>query len=109
MPAPDDANYFPLVKGRTLTYSSTNTKHMPKPEVEQFTVDSAAQASARFTVKSVSGPMKVAGTYGFSTRPDGITNLLGRHAGLVAAQVPAARAVVAARREAAPLLHARST
>jgi hypothetical protein len=50
---------------------------MPKPAIEQFTIDSAAQASARFTVKSVSGPIKVAGTYGFSTRSEGITNLWG--------------------------------
>lgn len=74
---PDDGNYFPLSKGRTFTYSWTNSKHMPKAEVEQFTIDSAAQASARFTVKSVSGPMKVAGSYGFSTRADGVTNLWG--------------------------------
>jgi hypothetical protein len=76
-PPPGDANYFPLDKGRTLTYSWNNSKHMPKPEVEQFTIDSAAQASARFTVKSLSGPMKVAGSYGFSTRTDGVTNLWG--------------------------------
>ena len=76
-PPPDDANYFPLDKGRTFKYSLTNSRHMPKPEVEQFTIDSAAQASARFTVKSLSGPMKVAGSYGFSTRSDGITNLWG--------------------------------
>ena len=76
-PPPDDANYFPLQKGRSLTYSWTNSKHMRKPEVEQFTIDSAAQASARFVVKSLSGPMKVAGSYGFSTRADGVTNLWG--------------------------------
>jgi hypothetical protein len=76
-PPPDDANYFPLTKGRTLTYSSTNSIHMLKPEVEQFTIDSAAQASARFTVKSLSGPMKIVGSYGFSTRDGGVTNLWG--------------------------------
>jgi hypothetical protein len=74
---PADANYFPLTRGRTFTYSSTNSIHMVKPEVEQFTIDSAAQASARFTVKSLSGPMKVVGSYGFSTRADGVTNLWG--------------------------------
>lgn len=76
-PPPDDTNYFPLDKGRTFTYRWANSKHMRQPEVEQFTIDSAAQASARFTVKSLSGPMKVAGTYGFSTRNDGVTNLWG--------------------------------
>lgn len=76
-PPPDDANYFPLEKGRSLTYRWTNSKHMRKPAVAQFTVDSAAQASARFTVKSVSGPLTVAGSYGFSTRASGVTNLWG--------------------------------
>ena len=76
-PPPDLANYFPLVKGETLNYSWTNTKHLKKPEVEQFTVDSTANASARFTVKSVTGPLKVAATYGFSSRLDGVTNLWG--------------------------------
>jgi hypothetical protein len=76
-PPPDDANYFPLDRGRSFTYSWTNSKHMRKPEVEKFTIDSAAQASARFSVKSVSGLMKLAGSYGFSTRADGVTNLWG--------------------------------
>ena len=76
-PLPNDANYFPLDKGRSLTYSWTNSKHMPKAEVEQFTIDSSAQASARFVVKSLSGPLKVAGSYGFSTRANGVTNLWG--------------------------------
>lgn len=79
MPLPqlDDANYFPLDKGRTFTYRWANSKHMPKPAVAQFTIDSAAQASARFVVKSLSGPLKVAGSYGFSTRVTGVTNLWG--------------------------------
>ena len=76
-PPPDDHNYFPLVKGRTLIYSWVNSKHLAKAELEQFTVDSAAQASACFTVKSLSGPIKAAGSYGFSTRADGVTNLWG--------------------------------
>jgi hypothetical protein len=76
-PPPDDANYFPLDKGRSYTYSWTNSRHLKKPEKEQLTIDSAATASARFTVKSLSGPLKVSGSYGFSTRLDGITNLWG--------------------------------
>jgi hypothetical protein len=74
---PDDANYFPLEKGRSLTYSWRNSRYMQKPSVQQFVVDSAAAASARFTVKSHSGPLKVAGSYGFSTRTGGVTNLWG--------------------------------
>lgn len=74
---PSDVDYFPLTKGQTLTYRWTNTKHLAQPEVERFTTDAVANGSARFTVKSVSGPIKVAGTYGFSKRLDGITNLWG--------------------------------
>jgi hypothetical protein len=76
-PPPEDAKYFPLDKGRSLTYRWTNSTHLKKPVVEQFTIDSAAQSSARFSVRSVSGPMKVAGSYGFSTRADGVINLWG--------------------------------
>jgi hypothetical protein len=74
---PDDRNYFPLDRGQTLTYRWTNSKHMKKAAVEQFTVDSAVQGSARFVVKSRSGPLQVAGSYGFSTRAGGVTNLWG--------------------------------
>ena len=76
-PPPTDVDYFPLTKGRSLTYRWTNTKHLTKPEVEQFSVDAVQNGSARFTVKSVSGPIKVAGSYGFSKRLDGVTNLWG--------------------------------
>ena len=48
-----------------------------KPEVQQVKVDAVVNGSARFTVKDVSGPIKVAGSYGFSKRLDGVTNLWG--------------------------------
>jgi hypothetical protein len=74
---PPDADYFPLEKGRTLRYRWTNTKHLPTPEVEAFTVDAVVNGTARLTAKDVSGPIKVAGSYGFSRRLDGVTNLWG--------------------------------
>ena len=76
-PPPTDLDYFPFKKGQTLTYRWTNTKYLKKPEVQQVTVDAVVNGSARFTVKDVSGPIKVAGTYGFSKRLDGVTNLWG--------------------------------
>jgi hypothetical protein len=88
-PAPLQTDYFPLTQGQTLTYSWTNTKHLPKPEVETFVVDSAVNGSARFTVKSVSGPMKVAGSYGFSTRLGGVTNLWGDAQAATTLKLPA--------------------
>jgi len=77
LPPPEDLDYFPLAKGESRTYSWTNTKYLVKPEVEKFTVDAVQNDTARFKVASVSGPLKVAGTYGFSRRVDGVTNLWG--------------------------------
>jgi hypothetical protein len=76
-PTPTDADYFPLVKGATTTYRWTNKKHLPKPQVERVTVDAVANSSARLLVKHVSGPIRVEGSYGFSRRLDGLTNLWG--------------------------------
>jgi hypothetical protein len=70
-----DIDYFPLQKGILNTYRWTNTKHLPKPEIEKMTVAAVSSRSARFTVQSVKGPIKAAGNYGFSTRLDGVTNL----------------------------------
>lgn len=75
--APADTVYFPLTKGLTFTYRWTNTKHFSKPVVEKYTIDDEVNSSARFSVKTVSGPIRAAGTYGFAFRLDGLTNLWG--------------------------------
>jgi hypothetical protein len=74
-PPPPDARYFPLVKGTTAKFSWTNTKHLKKASVQQITVDEVVNASARISVKHVSGPIRVAGAYGFTARGDGVTNI----------------------------------
>jgi hypothetical protein len=74
---PSDLDYFPFTKNLTLKYSWTNTKHLKKPEVQKFTIDAVVNSTARFTVKDVSGPLKVAGSYGFSKHQDGVTSLWG--------------------------------
>lgn len=74
-PLPADTRWFPLVKGSKLRYRWTNSKHMKTPSVQEFTVDEVLNGSARFSVKHVSGPIKVAGAYGFTSRADGLTNL----------------------------------
>ena len=76
-PAPADANYFPLTQGAKITYSWTNTKHLTKPSVQRFTVDHVVNGSARFTVGERLRPDQGRGAYGFTTRPDGVTNLWG--------------------------------
>jgi hypothetical protein len=77
MRPPPDADYFPLVQGTTNKYKWTNTKHLPQPEVESVTVSAIADRSARLSVQSVSGPIRVVAQYGFDSRVDGVTNLWG--------------------------------
>jgi hypothetical protein len=73
-PPPSDADYFPLVKGTTATYSWTN-RHFKDPVVETISNAGVSNGSAQFTVTSVSGPIKVSGAYGFTLRLDGLTNI----------------------------------
>jgi hypothetical protein len=72
-----DQDYFPLRLGLKGTYRWTNSRYMRKPETEKLTVDQVANRSARITVKSASGDMRVTGQYGFTTRLDGVTNIWG--------------------------------
>ncbi len=65
-PPPSDRRFFPLVKGATAKYRWTNTKHMKQASVQQITVDEVVNASARVSVKHLSGPIRVAGAYGFT-------------------------------------------
>ncbi|MGH3000153.1 MAG: hypothetical protein ACRDNM_12725, partial [Gaiellaceae bacterium] len=74
-PPPADADYFPLTPGAAATYRWTNKRYLKKPEVESATVSQAANGTAIVDVKSVSGPMKVAGAYEFTTRLDGVTSV----------------------------------
>jgi hypothetical protein len=74
-PPPPDPNYFPMKVGLKGTYSWTNTKYFSKPEVENYSIDQAANGTAIAKVSSVSGPMKVAGAYQFTTRLDGVTSV----------------------------------
>jgi hypothetical protein len=72
---PPDADYFPLDVGDKGTYRWTNKRYFPKPEVERYSVDQAANGTAIIKVSSVSGPMKVAGAYQFTRRLDGTTSV----------------------------------
>ena len=74
-PPPFDATYFPLQAGLKGTYRWTNKRYLKKPEVESYAVDQAANDTAILKVQSVSGPLKVAGAYQFTTRLDGVTNV----------------------------------
>lgn len=72
---PPDPNYFPLVKGKTFKYRFKNSKYLKTPSVTSMVVDQVANGSARVSVKSVSGPIKLAAAYGFTLRTDGVSSL----------------------------------
>jgi hypothetical protein len=72
---PVDVSYFPMRAGMKGTYRWTNTRYLKKPEVEKYNVDQAANGTAIIKVQSVSGPLKVAGAYQFTTRLDGVTSV----------------------------------
>jgi hypothetical protein len=99
-PPPPDVRWFPFVKGATARYRWTNSKHMRTPSVQDFTVDEVLNGSARFSVKHVSGPIKVAGAYGFTSRADGLTNLWATTQSATLAKLPplGPRALPAAKR-----------
>src|SRR6266508_1012421 len=86
---PSDENYFPMTKGLKLRYSWTNTRYIKKPSVQEITVDEVVNSSARFTVKHIKGTIRVAGSYGFSTRTDGVTNIWGLTKAATAIKFPA--------------------
>jgi hypothetical protein len=76
-PPPPDEDYFPLATTLKGVYRWTNATYLKKPQVESFKVDQVSNGSARFSVKSVSGPIKVQAAYGFTRRLDGVTNIWG--------------------------------
>ena len=90
LPAPTDLDYFPFVKGAKRTYEWTNTKHLPKPEIETLQVNAVVNNTARFTILKATGleALKVQGSYGYSKRVDGVTNLWGSTAYATTLKLP---------------------
>jgi hypothetical protein len=88
LPVRSDADYFPLTAGLKNTYWWTNTKHLRQPEVETVSVAKAVNRSAQVTVKSVSGPIRAAGSYVFSLRLDGLRNTYGSTSAASLAKFP---------------------
>jgi hypothetical protein len=72
-----------------VRYRWTNSKHLRKPSVQEFVVAETANQSARVDVKHVSGPIRVAGSYGFAVRTDGVTNIWGATRAASLAKFPA--------------------
>lgn len=85
---PPDQDYFPLRQGLSGTYEWTNHKHLKQPEIEKVSIDAVSNRSARIDVKSVSGPIRVVGAYGFTVRLDGVRNLWGSSSAASVAKFP---------------------
>jgi hypothetical protein len=73
--APNDIDYFPLTQGLTQRYKWTNSRHLKQAEVEQVAIQASLNGTARFTVTSVSGPIRASASYGYTSRVSGVTNL----------------------------------
>lgn len=75
LPAPSDDAYVPFRRGDVSRFRWRNTKHMKKWSRQRVSVAQVVNNTARVDVKSISGPIKLAGSYVFSTRLSGVTNL----------------------------------
>jgi hypothetical protein len=89
-PAPvvPDQDYFPLRVGLKNKYTWTNGRYLRQPEVEQVSVEAAANRTARLAVKSISGPVRVVGAYGLTMRLDGLSSLFGAAQAATLAKLP---------------------
>lgn len=74
-PLPADTNYLPLNRGDTATFRWRNSKHLKRWSRQKFTVAEVLNNTARVDAESLSGPIKVAASYTFSTRLSGVTHL----------------------------------
>ncbi|MBA2347470.1 MAG: hypothetical protein H0V81_04175 [Solirubrobacterales bacterium] len=76
-PLPSDAALLPLNRGDKMRFRWRNSKHMRKGSVQDFEVAEVINNTARVDVKNVSGPLRVAGSYVFSSRLGGVVNVSG--------------------------------
>jgi hypothetical protein len=74
-PAPPATNWFPLEQGSKAVFSWRNSKWMRKASRQRFTVSQVTNGTARVDAKSLSGPIRMAGAYVFTSRLDGVTTV----------------------------------
>jgi hypothetical protein len=87
-PPPTDADYFPLVKNKNMTYRWTNTHWLKQPEVEQFSVAAVSNGSAQIVAQSVSGPIKAKGAYIYTSRESGLIDIAATTSAATTAALP---------------------
>jgi hypothetical protein len=74
-PAPSDRAWLPLQQGDTMRFSYRNSRYMRQASKQEFTVGDVVNNTARVDVKELSGPMRVRGSYVFSTSLSGVRNI----------------------------------
>jgi hypothetical protein len=72
---PSDDSLLPLNRGDRVDYRWRNSKHMKKWSRQRFDVAEVVNQSARVDVRHLKGPINVTGSYVFTTRLSGITNV----------------------------------
>lgn len=75
VPAPPDADYLPFVAGQRQVFRWRNSRHMRAWSRQQLTIGQTANNTTQVDVKSLSGPLRTAGSYIFAKRLSGVTNL----------------------------------
>lgn len=75
--APSDDALTPLNRGDRMEFRWRNNRHMRRWSRQRLTVTEVVNNTARVDVKHRSGPIRVAGSYNFSMRLSGLTNLAG--------------------------------
>ncbi len=77
LPLPSDENLLPFSRGDRSTFRWRNTRHMKQWSRQQVDVAQVANGTAQVSVKHLSGPIAVAGSYLFSTRLGGVSLVSG--------------------------------
>lgn len=85
---PPDTNYFPLVTGRTQVFRWRNSRHMKAWSTQSLQAVQSVNGTTRVDVKALGGPIKVAGSYVFSARTSGVTNLSASTSAATSARFP---------------------
>ena len=72
---PGDASFLPLNRGKVTRFAYRNSKWLKTASVQKLTVAEVVNNTARVDVESISGPIKLKGSYLFASRATGVTNL----------------------------------
>jgi len=86
--APSDEALMPLNRGDTMRLRWRNSRHMRHWSTQRFTVAEVINNTARVDVRDLKGPIRVRGSYVFSSRLSGVTNVSGFTRAATRAELP---------------------